>query len=209
MGAFVVFRCARLHAIRARRLLLVRRAPDTLPLATRKIQVSKNCALSRKEGGQTYANKNYSKKEQQTPQRVFNKANSKNAGLVVPHEAAGMPFMQNPAKWLGQVIGRVDDAMNEFHDNCTGFLPVLNGKVLDVDVVRVFSRHAGVDHVDGRLVITVENRRATGRKSQLSHDRAQVFCVLSSSDGRKEFSFGRAGGGDRLGFAVAGYCTST
>ena len=63
MGAFAVFRCTRLCVVAARRLSFVRRTPDTLPLATRKIQVGKNCALSRKEGGQTYTNKNYSKKE--------------------------------------------------------------------------------------------------------------------------------------------------
>lgn len=75
----------------------------------------------------------------------------------MPHDAAGMPFVQHPAKWLGQVIGRVDDAMNELHDDCTGFLPVLNGEVLDVDVAGTLGGYACIDHVDGRLVVTMED----------------------------------------------------
>ena len=39
------------------------------------------------------------------------------------------------------------------HDNVAGVLPVLNGKVLDVNVARALGGDLRVNHVDGRFVV--------------------------------------------------------
>ena len=53
---------------------------------------------------------------------------------VVAHDTARMPGMQYPTKRFGEVIGGIDDARDVVHDDFTGFLPILNGKVLNIDV---------------------------------------------------------------------------
>ena len=63
--------------------------------------------------------------------------------------------MKDPTKRFGEIIGWIDDAGNVTKNDVTGVLPVLDGKVLDHNVTAAFSRDAGIDHVDGRLVITV------------------------------------------------------
>ena len=45
--------------------------------------------------------------------------------------------------------------MDEPHDKVASFLPVLDGKMLDVDVTGAFGGHTGIDHVDGRHVVTM------------------------------------------------------
>ena len=70
----------------------------------------------------------------------------------MPHDAAGMAGMEHPTKGLGQVVTRVEDTRNEFHDEGASVFPVLDGEVLDVDVAGALSGDTRVDHVDGRLV---------------------------------------------------------
>ena len=72
------------------------------------------------------------------------------------HDAASVAFVKDPSKRLGEVIGWVDDARDECHECVTSIFPVLCGEVLDVDVARATCRNACVDHVDGRLVVTVQ-----------------------------------------------------
>ena len=45
-----------------------------------------------------------------------------------------MTSMEDPSEGLGEVISRVDDSSNVSHLNISTRFPVLDGKVLDVDV---------------------------------------------------------------------------
>lgn len=47
------------------------------------------------------------------------------------HEPATVSCMKNPTKRFSEVIGRVDDTRDMFHDDVTSIFPVLNGKELD------------------------------------------------------------------------------
>ena len=56
------------------------------------------------------------------------------------HNASRMAGMEDPAQGLGEVIRGVDDTRDVAHDNVASLLPVLNGKVLDINVTRTFGR---------------------------------------------------------------------
>ena len=128
--------------------------------------------------------------------------------LEVAHNATGMALMKNPTKRFCKVIRWVDDAMDEGHDNVSCIFPVLNGKMLDINVSRAFGGDLGVDHVDGRLVVGVEDSRAFGRKTQLCHDSAKVFGMLGGGNSSHEFSFSGACGSDGLCFAAVGHSSA-
>lgn len=59
------------------------------------------------------------------------------------------PSVEDPSKRLCHDVGRVDNARVVFHKDATLFMPVLNGKELDVDVGTLFRRDAMVDDLDG------------------------------------------------------------
>ena len=69
------------------------------------------------------------------------------------HGAAGMALVENPSEGLSEVIWGVDDAWDEVHDDIASIFPVLDGKVLDVDVAGALGGHLGVNHVDGGFVV--------------------------------------------------------
>ena len=75
------------------------------------------------------------------------------------HDAASMASMEDPSEGLGEVVSRVENAGDVFHEDVTTFFPVLNSEVLDVDVTRALCRDLVVDHVDGRKVVLVERSR--------------------------------------------------
>ena len=75
------------------------------------------------------------------------------------HQMAGMAGMEYPAKGLRKVVRRIDDTRDGLEDNITSLAPVLNGKVLDVNMARALGRFSGVYHFDRRFVILVEGCR--------------------------------------------------
>ena len=76
------------------------------------------------------------------------------------HDAAGMALMEDPAERLGKIIRGVDDAGDVSHYNVTSFFPILDGKVLDVNVSGSLGRYFCVDHVDGRHIVFINGSRA-------------------------------------------------
>jgi len=78
----------------------------------------------------------------------------------------------------------IDDTRDDFHHNVPRVLPVLNGKVLDINMARVLSWNMSVDHIDGGLVVTTQ------------HNATEVARMLSRCGGSKEFCFSGAGGSD-------------
>ena len=76
------------------------------------------------------------------------------------HRTASVASMKDRAKRFSKIVRRVENATNEMHDNITMFFPILNGKVLDMDMAGAISRNARIDHVDGRLVVAKQNGRA-------------------------------------------------
>ena len=108
-------------------------------------------------------------------------------------------MMEDPTERFGHVISRVDDARNMVHEDRTGFLPILDGKVLNINMAGTLGGNAGVNDFDGRLIVFVDRSRGSLGKTKLMHDSAQVAGVFSSGDGSEEFSLSRTGGSNRLG----------
>jgi len=122
----------------------------------------------------------------------------------MPHDVAGMVVVQDTSKGFCQVIGGVDHIRDELHNNGPGFFPVLDGKVLDVNVMGALSRDASVDHIDGQLVVAEQDSGSGRRETQIGHDGLNIASMLCSSDGSKEFCFSRASCSDRLCLASVG-----
>ena len=127
------------------------------------------------------------------PTWVFNIANKlmkrNRHELVMPHDATGMALMKDPSQWFGKVIRGIDDTRDELHHNVPRVLPVLDGKVLDIDMTRALSGNTSVDHVDGGLVVTIQRCRFAWREPQLLHNGAEVARMFSSGDSSEELGF--------------------
>ena len=72
------------------------------------------------------------------------------------HGMASMANKKSPTKCLGSVVGNVDDAGDVMHDNDAMMLPLLDGKMLNVDVSGIRSGFAFVDHGNCRDVVLIE-----------------------------------------------------
>jgi hypothetical protein len=114
----------------------------------------------------------------------------------VTHHAARMSKMQGGTQRLGEGIGRVDDARDLAENDVPLGFPLLNCKMLDVDVTRSWRWAAGIDHKNGRLVVLVEHIRTRLGISKFIEDRSQVLGNLGSLNGSDEFSF--SGGVKRI-----------
>jgi len=116
----------------------------------------------------------------------------------VTHNASRMASMENPAQGLREVIRRIDDTWDVAHDNVASLLPILNGKVLDINVMRTLSRNTSINHLDSRHVVFVDRSWFILRETQFSHYSTEVLGLLSGKDGSEKLSFRRASGSDRL-----------
>jgi hypothetical protein len=76
--------------------------------------------------------------------------------------------------------------------------------VLDIDVAGAFGRAGGVDHVDGGLVVFMEDRRAGLGEAKFVEDGTKVLGDFGGIDSSDEFGFGGAGGDGRLYLGLVG-----
>jgi len=125
----------------------------------------------------------------------------------VTHDATRMASMENPAKGLGEVIRRIDDAWDVAHDNVASLLPVLNSKVLDINVTRTLGRNTSIDHLGSRHVVFVDRSRFVLRETQFGHYITARLGLLSGKDDSEKLSFRRASGSDRLRLGAVRNCT--
>ena len=75
------------------------------------------------------------------------------------------------------------------HDNILGFSPILDGKMLNLNMTRTFSGDTVVDHIDSRHVVFVERGWTNLRVSDFQEDGTQVLGVLGCCDGSNKFGF--------------------
>jgi GTPase len=76
-------------------------------------------------------------------------------GADGPHKAVSMARVYNPIQGLGDIVGGIIDAGNVKKNNITGFLPILNSKVLDVNMAGARGRAVRIDHFDGSNIIFI------------------------------------------------------
>ena len=114
------------------------------------------------------------------------------------HDTPCVARMQDPTEGLGKVVGRIDNSREVSHDNVASILPVLDGKVLDVNVTRSLSRNSSIDHFDRGHVVLVDRSGSMLWKSEFFQNEPQVPGMFSSENGGKKLSFGGAGSRDGL-----------
>ena len=131
------------------------------------------------------------------------------SGSEVFYEAASVPRVEDPANTFSKGIARVDGPFDVLKEDMASTSPILDGKVLDVDVTGAFCRASSIDHFDGRFVVFVKNGRSFLSEAKLMEKEAQVFGNLGSSNGSNEFSLSGAGGSDGLSFGTVGNNTTS
>ena len=120
----------------------------------------------------------------------------------------GMAVMEHPPQSFGEPISRIDDARDVVKDDVLLFLPVLDGKELDVDMTTAFGGDAVVDDVDGRLVVLMQNGGVVLSVTQLMQDGPKIEDSLCCRDRRDEFSFSGTCRSDTLCFTPVGNWTT-
>jgi hypothetical protein len=90
------------------------------------------------------------------------------------------------------------------HENLAVLFPILDGKELDINVMRAFSWNFCVDDIDGRLIVLIDQSWPRGPEPKLREDCTEVFGMFGCKDGSQELSFRGASSSDGLGFACVG-----
>ena len=88
------------------------------------------------------------------------------------------------------------------HCDMTVIFPILDGKVLDVNMTGTFSGNTRIDHFDGRLIVAIDVGGSGLGKTKIGENGAKIFGMFGRRDSSNEFSFGGRGGSNRLGFAT-------
>ena len=104
------------------------------------------------------------------------------------HGMMSMVSKKGPAKCLGSMVSNIDDARDMMHDNETTMLPLLNGKMLNVNVSGIGSRLVFVDHGNGRDIVFIKRCGTLLRDAKLMKDGMKVFSNLGSMHSGNEFS---------------------
>ena len=86
------------------------------------------------------------------------------------------------------------------HKDVLGIGPVLNGKVLDINMTRTFGGDTVADHIDSRHIVFIERSGDILRVSKFQEDGTQIFGVFCSCNTGKKLSFGAGGSSGGLSF---------
>ena len=125
------------------------------------------------------------------------------------HEATSVVRVENATDAFGEGVAGIDGTFDVFEEDVASTFPILDSKVLDVNVAGAFGRTAGVDHVDGRFVVLIEKSGMLLSKAKLLKDDTEIFGDLGSSNSGNKLSFSGAGGSDGLGFGAIGDDTAS
>ena len=75
------------------------------------------------------------------------------------HKAAGVVGMEDPSEWLGKVISGIDNAWYMMHNDVSGIFPILDGKMLNVNMMGLFHWFTGIDNFDGSHIVFIDCSR--------------------------------------------------
>ena len=82
------------------------------------------------------------------------------------------------AKGFGKSIGNGEDTGDMSHNDILGFGPILNGKMLNINMTRTLSGDTVVDHIDCRHIVFIEWGWTILRVSKLEKDGTQILRVF-------------------------------
>ena len=95
-----------------------------------------------------------------------------------------------------------------FHDNVALLAPLLNGKVLDLDVMSTWCGTVFVDHCFCSLIVDVQRGWSKGQSIKFKEDVSKVFCNLTTGYTRVELCFSRTGSNEWLNMALPCNCST-
>ena len=72
-------------------------------------------------------------------------------GVEMSHQTAAVAGVKDPANTFGEGVAGIDDARDVSENDVAGTFPVLNRKIVDINVSRALSGTAGIDHFYGRF----------------------------------------------------------
>ena len=113
---------------------------------------------------------------------------------MMSHDAAGMTGMEDPSKRFGEIVIGNEDPRKMLHDKIFLLAPLLDGKLLDVNVLSTGSGMLFIDHVESSHIVN-EQMCWTGSKSvKCCEDAAKTLGDLSTSQRRVKLCFSQTGG---------------
>ncbi len=107
------------------------------------------------------------------------------------------------------MISNVDGAREKTEEDLFRLAPLINSEPLSINVASSRSGLVFVDHVDGCLVVFIENSRTVWRKTQFNEYRTEILGDLGSMDSCNEFGFGGRSRDCRLDFRLESNSTAS
>ena len=84
---------------------------------------------------------------------------------IMSHKPSSVTHVKHPSQGLRKIITGVNNTRNELHDNVTGFFPILNSKVLNLDVSSPFRWNLAVNHARSKDSVKGKSRSANSVQS--------------------------------------------
>ena len=128
---------------------------------------------------------------------------------IVSHKSTAMTGMQYPSQRFRKCVWGIQDARDMNELDTTPFFPILDSKVLDIDMSRTFSRNWRVDNVNGRCIIFIDRSWSFARETKLKKNWSQIKGNFGTWYCSKKLCFSRADSSDRLCFGTVDNGTTT
>ena len=107
---------------------------------------------------------------------------------MVAHASARMTRMEDPTQCLRQIVTDIEDTRTMAQDDVTFVAPLLDGKVLNLDMSSARSRPRLVDHRNRGLVVDKQWSGARTKSVEFLEHVTKVFCSLRAGDSGAELS---------------------
>jgi hypothetical protein len=99
-------------------------------------------------------------------------------------------MVQQPTKGLGQGIIWINGAPDVAQDHFTFGDPLLQGKMLYVNVMTAIRRALGICHHNGSCIVLIELSSFQLTDRDLHEDSTEILCELGGTNSRDKFTFG-------------------
>jgi hypothetical protein len=97
--------------------------------------------------------------------------------------------MEDPSNGLGKTITWIDYTGNLVEIEVSSFLPVLEGKILYANMVRVLGRAAGIGHLDNGLIVFPDRSWSSLSETKLGKNGTEILGNFARGDSHNEFGF--------------------
>ena len=120
------------------------------------------------------------------------------------HHPTAVSRVKDPTKGFAVSIRWIQDTRDVVETDIAAFFPGLDTKGWNINVTNAFSWVTGINDFDTSFIIFVDGSRRIHGELEITEYRTKGKDCFGSRYSCKEFSFGGAEGGDRLGFGAVG-----